>query len=570
MLNCDDPPPSVITHLSSLMGLMEDRCADNCSGHGDCYGGICICEVQYSGGNCTDPNLGYFIAFSSIFYTISVISFVQLLLCIKSEYGRMKSPSLLKACRITTQKALYVLICIATSIRGFYFSSPEHAALQWTSSLLSAYYPVLLSGSSLVVCFWAEAFHVQDKKLDKPSFLNKSFFGFLAFNVISYSLLLTELILLQLGDHNENERNFFTSLFNGFYAGLMLIVVIFFLVYGTLMYFQLRGGFIQSSSADVNPSQLHQSRLGLVSQGVLLLITIAFIISDVLGSSWKNKVPVLSRNCHDVIFRVVEMGVALWFPCVLWNCVSPEQLWILNPRKILKKLDQAKQILPTESESLVSPTQEILVRADLSVSLEKLPECWICYDSETQDAGSLIQPCLCKGDVSVVHHDCLKKWLVQSSENPDNTRCKVCKEEYKLQQGTLWLSGGLTKTHWLKTACLVSIMCSTVGGACLLVQMFNNVAIRTATVGGSLLIECVCLRLLGFSFLAAYHRAKISTVSILGNKPAAVTTVLGTKTKLAIPVEPQCSTEMGTSGEKASLTVESVSKGVDVAIETEI
>jgi hypothetical protein len=27
----------------------------------------------------------------------------------------------------------------------------------WSSSLMSAYYPLLLSGSSLVVCFWAEA-----------------------------------------------------------------------------------------------------------------------------------------------------------------------------------------------------------------------------------------------------------------------------------------------------------------------------------------------------------------------------------------------------------------------------
>lgn len=51
------------------------------------------------------------------------------------------------------------------------------------------------------------------------------------------------------------------------------------------------------------------------------------------------RVPLMSRNAYDIIFRVVELGVALWFPCVLWNCMSPEQLWILNPKKILKKLD---------------------------------------------------------------------------------------------------------------------------------------------------------------------------------------------------------------------------------------
>ena len=42
-------------------------------------------------------------------------------------------------------------------------------------------------------------------------------------------------------------------------------------------------------------------------------------------------------------------------------------------------------------------------------------DCWICYDSERQDVGPLIQPCQCRGDVSSVHHDCLRRWLVEVS-----------------------------------------------------------------------------------------------------------------------------------------------------------
>lgn len=49
------------------------------------------------------------------------------------------------------------------------------------------------------------------------------------------------------------------------------------------------------------------------------------------------RVPVYSRNWHDIVFRLVEVGVALWFPCCLWNSMAPEQLWILNPRKLLQK-----------------------------------------------------------------------------------------------------------------------------------------------------------------------------------------------------------------------------------------
>ena len=42
-----------------------------------------------------------------------------------SEYLRMKKhPSLLKACRITTQKLLYFLVFVASVLRGTYFAAP--------------------------------------------------------------------------------------------------------------------------------------------------------------------------------------------------------------------------------------------------------------------------------------------------------------------------------------------------------------------------------------------------------------------------------------------------------------
>ena len=69
----------------------------------------------------------------------------------------------------------------------------------------------------------------------------------------------------------------------------MLIVVIFFLIYGVEVYFKVRGAFIQEESAPQDLSQLQQSRLGLISQAVLLLITVLFMFSEVLGSFWKDK-----------------------------------------------------------------------------------------------------------------------------------------------------------------------------------------------------------------------------------------------------------------------------------------
>lgn len=52
---------------------------------------------------------------------------------------------------------------------------------------------------------------------------------------------------------------------------------------------QLRGEFIQGSSSQTDTSQLQQSRIGLVSQAVLLLFTVVFIFSDSLGDFWKDK-----------------------------------------------------------------------------------------------------------------------------------------------------------------------------------------------------------------------------------------------------------------------------------------
>lgn len=216
----------------------------------------------------------------------------------------------------------------------------------------------------------------------------------------------------------------------------------------------------------------------------------------------------MSRNAYDIIFRVVELGVALWFPCVLWNCMSPEQLWILNPKKILKKLDidrslELGQKVPQKSEG---------------VSSEGGAECWICYDTERTDAGPLIQPCDCRGDVGAVHHHCLRKWLMECAENSsENLSCKVCGAVYQLERGRAWWIGqGFTTRHWLQTASLVTVMCGTIAGAWTLIQMYDDAYIRSLAAGATLLIIYVCLKFLGFNTFSAYQRARYSAVKILG------------------------------------------------------
>ena len=199
------------------------------------------------------------------------------------------------------------------------------------------------------------------------------------------------------------------------------------------------------------------------------------------------------------MFRVVEIGIALWYPCVLWNCIRPERLWILNPRRILSREQKTKctdtKGLSVEGESLMVNSVSFL-KLDKPANLvsTKVQDCWICYDSERTDAGQLIQPCSCKGDVSIVHHECLKQWLVESHSNPKNILCKVCKDPYIVNKGYIWLPAGLTVIHWFQTALIVTIMCSIVAGTCLILKLFQNMSVRTITVGCTILAEYICLR----------------------------------------------------------------------------
>lgn len=71
------------------------------------------------------------------------------------------------------------------------------------------------------------------------------------------------------------------------------------------------------------------------------------------------------------------------------------------------------------------------VSAEEGQTFLKLKDCWICYDADK--AEPLIQPCKCTGDVSSVHHECLRRWLVEScSKSEDTIKCRVCNTPYEV------------------------------------------------------------------------------------------------------------------------------------------
>ncbi|XP_066262141.1 uncharacterized protein [Euwallacea similis] len=532
-------------HLLYMSGLTSS-CNRDCSGRGECWNGTCMCNIRFTGELCDDPNLPYHAAIGGIFIVIGLVCAIQLIMCIICEYQRMKAPTFLKACKITTQKMIYMVICFASLLRGAYFIFPESFEYGWSNSLLSSYYPLLMSSASLIVCFWAEVFHLQGIRYEKPQFISKSFLGFMTFNIISYGLLFAEFITTALAKPPADDPGFYNHLFNGCYAVLMFIVVIFFLIYGIEVYFKVRGGFISKplqlastsqeseplkTGADLRPqinvSQLHQSRIGLLSQALMLIVIAGFLFSETLSEFWKTKVPINSRNLHDVIFRVVEIGVAIWFPAVLWNCMQPSELWILNPRKLLAKFDQ--QRLPETELSQVDGSPSATGSEDGEAFLDKR-ECWICYDGDRNEP--LIQPCDCTGDVSSVHHECLRRWLMESSSATNEPlRCKVCKYEYEIYENNeLKWDKGFTAKHWGSTAVIVTCICMTVACAWIVIQLYDNSYIRMGAASMALIVIYVCVRFLGQNTLSAYQRAKVAALSI-GNH---VTTI---SANINLPVE---------------------------------
>jgi len=238
--------------------------------------------------------------------------------------------------------------------------------------------------------------------------------------------------------------------FNGCYALLLFIVLIFFLIYGVQVFFKVQGGFllelehfsqhsqfkqfIQSQKNFINTSQLQQSRIGLLSQTLMLSFVVAFLCSETLSEFWKNKVPLHSRNWHDLLFRVVEIGVALWFPCVLWNCMSPEQLWILNPKRIIKNLDfDVHQMSQTKPENLEDQKGEegAAFLGDKNEAESNL--CFVCSDPTDNRVCHCCfahEPCLLQAVQKEleISHKC-REYLVDKNIK-GNVTCKICRGEY--------------------------------------------------------------------------------------------------------------------------------------------
>ncbi|CAB3992319.1 predicted protein [Paramuricea clavata] len=499
---------------------MEENisCANMSCVHGSCESGSCVCEVKFSGNACKDLNLGYYIGFGVVFYLISAIAFLQLVFCIRGELQRMARPRILKACHVTIQKLLYIYVIVAAGSRGVYYTTELTLPQQWRVDLFAVYYPFVICSFTAVICFWAEAFHLSGWTAEKSQFLKKSSQFFLVFNLFIFTVMLAQIISTKTVKDSQTLM-LLADVFSGCFVFLMFTVLIFFLIYGIEIFCKVEGAFTSGSNV-VNWAQLSMSRLGLVAQAIFQLAAAVFFLCDVLQRKWKYRTGVESRNALEIVARISELAVALWFPCVLWNCFRPHELWILNPKKLIK-VSLIEEATDEDETTVLLGGQKCYNTMNDNLKKEKANQydCWVCYDADRTDAGAMIFPCKCKGDVAAVHQNCLKRWLMELSLDSDEVpRCRVCKTKYVISEDKKCVPSGFKLRHYVQTFFIIAVMISVAVGTYRFCVDNGSTLSKVGFVGIALICECMLFRWLGFSFVAAYQRVRLAAIIVIGRK----------------------------------------------------
>lgn len=512
-------------------------CPGNCSGKGVCLSGTCLCEVQYSGWSCNERNTGYFVTFGVFFYVTCVAAIVQLVLCMWSDFSRSRKKNTQYAFRPSIQKFIYLIVICATGSRAVYFTlgslDKPIIAAAFQDNLFSTFYTFVLSGMFLIICFWAETFHVAGLKLDRPRFLTKSSVAFIVMNFVIYGMLLSQYIGNHLLNHNLKDK--LNEVINGSFAILMLLSLVFFLIYGIEIFCKVEGAFKpeqldERKRINFNFYQLFVSRFGLIMQAGFLLTLTIFLMSEVLSKLWKEKLPVGERNIFVVAYHIAELACVLWFPCCLWNVSKPGELWILNPQKILdlgriKKEEESSIVRSTpppsnyntfSSESESDEDQN----GEGDEETDEVKDCWICYDNEKEE--TLIQPCDCKGGTKYVHHSCLRKWLLErpSERDQDGIRCGVCKAKYDVEKETsiTLIPNKKNIRAWLKALTIAVTMIAMPVSLVFLWPKIPYSPLKFGMAFGLFFTELILVRFFGFNFVRAYTVTKRSALKILGRE----------------------------------------------------
>eukprot|EP00117_Sycon_ciliatum_P011805 scpid67003/ scgid4681/ len=413
--------------LVNTTRLGPTPCPSKCSGHGVCNQGACVCQVQWTGGECASANYPYVVTFGTVFTLLTLVSFVQLALTIYHDTQKSKTDRLREAFRFTVHKWLYFVAWLAAGSRAFSLIMQEGLSSGFALNVQSVYYPFLITLGSLLACLLGERYYLEVPSSETQS-IKKSFLFYVGFNValwVSFFLMIVLTAALP-----ADEQAFVHRIFYLVFAIVQLLCVAFFLFYGVRMFYKVTGAF-KTEDCRVNTTQLSLSRAGVFFQGIFQLSVVTLLVIDFSSHFFPPESRFFNRDLFNIVSRVTDIAVVIWFPCALWNCKRPETLWILNPRQVLDTTSGEYAALSAENQRSYGSTIRRLSGANRAqqCSTDEF-ECWICYDVESRESGPLICPCDCKGGTAAVHHNCLKRWLLEQGELSQRKvpQCDICKK----------------------------------------------------------------------------------------------------------------------------------------------
>ncbi|KAL5460542.1 hypothetical protein EMCRGX_G033994 [Ephydatia muelleri] len=476
-------------------------------------------KVWSTGGNC-----GYIAAFASISYLLFAVATVQLILCMVNDGLKESQLKCKRAFSINTQKCLLGTVMAATGTRAIYFTL-QYARIpdEWGDVILTLYYPVLLTGLSMLVSFWAESYYTS-----VGNFLqcHKYSLALVIFNVLVYLLFVADIIATPILADNEQEQLRKSDIIGSLFAVFFIMVLAGFLHFAIRLFF--RPDWQHLDVPKINFRQQFCSCFGVVSHAAMQVFIILFLLFNLVSQFLP--VNIESHLAGSLVVRIIELGLPVWFCCSLWNYKHPNNLWILNPQLLLDRVN-----LGTNTEGRAPDTEETTplcpsgsTKSYGAFGLENSGDtssgsseaCWICLD-ET-DKKNLLQFCKCS---SVAHQDCLQKWLFRRVSDTDVTeeeclRCQACREKYS-SQPDIWVT--LSKLAGYKcllgfSALLVGLALSGLGIAAV-VMWVENVTVRYFTVSIIILTDLIFLKCTCYILFRICRSTKFIGLKIIG-KPS--------------------------------------------------
>eukprot|EP00002_Diphylleia_rotans_P030819 TRINITY_DN6376_c0_g2_i3.p1 TRINITY_DN6376_c0_g2~~TRINITY_DN6376_c0_g2_i3.p1 ORF type:complete len:484 (-),score=84.21 TRINITY_DN6376_c0_g2_i3:52-1503(-) len=429
-------------------------CPSDCHQHGVCDEGKCICDVSWTGHDCAEISIKYFATFGTMFSVFAAVAGAQLYYRVKQE-----------GWSVTTEKMLLLFVSLAGFARGLYFSLQDFLPELASKQLFDIFYPLMMSSFALVICFWAEFYHLQQQR--QGPFLSRSKNHFYFFLLFVYFVEVTKWGASWIVDQDT-----LSYIYDSYLAALYTCCIAGFVIYGMELFFKIRDSTEEQQKIPVTQT-LFLSRVGIAIMALFQLCFLTLLITDIVFKVSNNRLP----DFTVFLTRTVELCLIVWFSCALWHPRGKERLWILNP--------------------LLFSTPSLLINKEEEPQ-DEMRDCWICFENDA--IKNLIHPCLCRGSVQYVHADCLKKWLISQDPTCNPTsygtfnavpKCKVCLVEYQITKRTsLGLLDYAQRLGWRGVGTILSFI--TMIAIC-----FRCYSILSALLGGSMLGQA----LLGFALL---------------------------------------------------------------------